>query len=93
MKKPQSVHIHEGNREKYWQMVPGDFKKIINTASFCASSVFARGKPVGLFYADCHADDGGVQAEDYAHFKKLCTDASRIISNMAGQPTWQGQGR
>ncbi|MBT5231418.1 MAG: HDOD domain-containing protein [Methylococcales bacterium] len=84
MKKSQSVHIHDANRQKYWPLVPGSFKSMVQTDSFCASSIFAKGKPIGLFYADRYQLDSDVSPEDYASFKQLCTHATKCIRNLTG---------
>lgn len=83
MKKQQSVHVTAVNREKYWPLVPGAFKTLIQTDSFCASSVFAADKPIGLFYMDRYASAITLTETDYAEFKKLCSKVSRCIKRMS----------
>ncbi len=72
MEKPQSIRIHDGNRERFWGLVPTDVKTLIKTNSFCAQSVHINGKPVGLFYADRHSHDCDLDETTYQRFRQLC---------------------
>jgi len=72
MEKPQSIRIHDGNREKFWGLVPDAIKALIKTNSFCAQSVHINGKPVGLFYADRHSQDCNLDEATYQRFRQLC---------------------
>ena len=77
--KPRSVWVNEENRAKIWPLVPGAFKKLINTDSFFAMSVFIHDKPVGLFYADRHTQDSQLDIKSYERFKRLCGMVSKGI--------------
>lgn len=77
MNKPQSLRIHDGNREKFWKLVPAEIQSLIQTNSFCAQSVHINGKPVGLFYADRHSSECGLDEITYQRFRQLCQVAVR----------------
>ena len=72
MEKPQSLRIHDGNRAKFWPLVPEEIKTLIKTNAFCAQSVHLKGKPVGLFYADRHNPECSLDEHTYEHFRQLC---------------------
>lgn len=72
MEKPQSIRLHDGNRAKFWGLVPDDIKALIKTNSFCAQSVHINGKPVGLFYADRHGEGCDLDETTYQRFRQLC---------------------
>ena len=79
MKKSQSIWLNEGNKEKYWKLVPDSLKEIINTSSFFAGSVFVDGKPIGLFYADRHIGDCYLDEASYKRFKVLIQLVGKAI--------------
>ena len=72
MEKPQSIRIHDGNRAKFWGLVPDEIQSLIKTNSFCAQSVHLNGKPVGLFYADRHSPECSLDENTYQRFRQLC---------------------
>jgi len=79
MKKSQSIWLNTGNKEKYWKLVPESLKKIINTSSFFAGSVFVDDKPIGLFYADRHIGDCQLDEASYKRFKVLVQLVGKAI--------------
>ncbi len=85
MDKPQSIRIHDGNRDKFWGLVPDDIKNLINTDSFCAQSVHINGKPVGLFYADRHSPHCDIDEATYLRFRQLCQLAVKCMAAKAGK--------
>ncbi|VAX04689.1 hypothetical protein MNBD_GAMMA20-1617 [hydrothermal vent metagenome] len=85
MEKPQSIRIHDGNREKFWGLVPNAVKTLIKTNSFCAQSVHINGKPVGLFYADRHSQDCDLDETTYQRFRQLCQLAVKGMAAKARQ--------
>ncbi|HEB92437.1 MAG TPA: HDOD domain-containing protein [Gammaproteobacteria bacterium] len=85
MEKPQSIRIHDGNREKFWGLVPSAVKTLIKTNSFCAQSVHINGKPVGLFYADRHSQDCDLDETTYQRFRQMCQLAVKGMAAKARQ--------
>jgi len=83
MSKPQSVFLQARNRAKYWHLVPEAFASLIETDVFFASSIFAKGKPIGMFYGDRHNADKALSDEDYRYFKRLCAHTSKAIQTTA----------
>jgi len=84
MKKAQSIWLHEGNKEKYWKLVPDKLKSIIITDSFFAGSVFVDEKPIGLFYADRHTEDCLLDEATYKRFKILIQLVGKAIDAQRG---------
>lgn len=87
MEKPQSIRIHDGNREKFWGLVPSAVKTLIKTNSFCAQSIHINGKPVGLFYADRHSRDCDLDETTYQRFRQLCQLAVKGMAAKARKRT------
>jgi len=79
MQKPRSVWVNDENNEKIWPLVPEAFRALIDIQEFYAMSVFAEGKPIGIFYADRQHKDIHLDINSYEKFKKLCSLVSRVI--------------
>lgn len=52
MEKPQSLWVNATNRAQFQPLLPETFQNTINCESFFLLSLFVRGKPAGLLYAD-----------------------------------------
>jgi len=83
MEKGQAICINDGNRDKFWSMVPSDFQKLIGTNSFAAMSIFLNNKPLGLIYADRHTSSCQIDPSSYNYFKKICQNLSVAIAKQA----------
>ena len=79
LQKPRSIWLSKGNRDKIWPLISGKFKELVNIEEFYAMSVFARGKPVGIFYADRHLKDIYLDARSYESFKRVCSLVSKVL--------------
>jgi len=79
MKKSQSIWLNEGNKNKFWKMIPDTFKELVGTDSFFAGSVFVEEKPVGMFYADRHILDCKLDEATYKRFKVLVQLVGKAI--------------
>ncbi len=79
LQKPRSVWVSEDNHDRIWPLVPDKFKELINTTEFYTMSVFAKGKPLGIFYADRHLADSHLDPKSYDEFKELCMIVSKAI--------------
>lgn len=77
MEKPQSLRLHDGNRAKFWPLVPSEVQALIGTNRFFAQSVHINGRPVGLFYADRHGQDCDMDEATYDKFRQLCRLATQ----------------
>ena len=82
IKKQQALLINDENRATYWQLIPPEFQKLINTNSFVVMSIFKKDKPYGLFYADRRTPTCQLDDKSYSYFKTLCTHASKILSQL-----------
>jgi len=79
LQKARSVWVSRENNEKIWPLIPESFKTLINTQEFFAMSVFVKGKPLGIFYADRHLEDSHLDQKSYEGFKTLSTLVSKAI--------------
>ncbi|GMR09089.1 MAG: hypothetical protein BMS9Abin26_2103 [Gammaproteobacteria bacterium] len=79
MTKSQSLWINDSNRERYWSMLPNEFIEMINVECFFCISIVAKGKPVGLIYADRHGSKCLLDAKSYSEFKKVCLLAAKRL--------------
>jgi HD-like signal output (HDOD) protein len=86
LEKPQAVCINDGNRNKYWQLVPADFQKLIGTDSFIAMSIFRGDQVYGLFYADRHTSACQIDNTSYAYFKTICGAISQGLNHINTNP-------
>jgi hypothetical protein len=80
MNKPQSVSLNKENAEKYLPMIPPSALEQINSSGFVSMSVFIKGKPVGLFYADNGISGPGVTRSQYDNFKAICQKTVQMIN-------------
>ncbi|MEW8026874.1 MAG: HDOD domain-containing protein [Candidatus Thiodiazotropha sp.] len=81
MNKPQAISLNKDNAEKYLPMIPQSALEQINNSGFVSMSVFIKGKPVGLFYADNGISGPGVTRRQYDNFKVICQKIVRSISS------------
>ncbi len=79
LQKPRSVWVSQENHDRIWPLVPAKFKELINTQEFYTMSVFAQGKPLGIFYADRHLEDIHLDQKSYDGFKALCSLVVKAI--------------
>ena len=84
MRKPQAIWINDTNRDRSWPLVPEAFRHTVRTYSFFAMSVFVKGRPAGLFYADRHTSECSLDAAAYEQFKRLAVLATRAIDTLTG---------
>jgi hypothetical protein len=80
MNKPQSISLNKENAEKYLPMIPPSALEQINSGGFVSMSVFIKGKPVGLFYADNGISGPGVTRSQYDNFKVICQKTVQMIN-------------
>jgi HD-like signal output (HDOD) protein len=80
MNKPQSVSLNKDNAGKYLPMIPQSALEQINSSGFVSMSVFIKGKPVGLFYADNGISGPGVTRSQYDNFKAICQKTVQMIN-------------
>ncbi len=85
MEKPQALWINDTNRVKFWPLVPRPFQRIIRSNSFLVLSVFVKGKPVGMFYADRHSEACHLDAHAYHRFKQLGMLAAQAMESVSEQ--------
>lgn len=82
LEKTQAILINDSNRDKFWPIVPAEFQKLIATNSFVAISIFIKGKPYGLFYADRHTSVCQIESQSYNYFKSVCKEATKVLETI-----------
>lgn len=85
MEKPISLWINNENRNKYWRLVPDEFKALIKTNTFYAMSVHLNSKPFGLFYADRRDPECQMDEASYKQFRQLCQLASKCLAEISAK--------
>ncbi len=81
LSKPQAVSLNRNNAEKYLPLIPPSAMEQINSSGFVTMSVFIKGKPVGLFYADNGISGPGVTRQQYDNFKVICQKTMHSIGS------------
>lgn len=69
---PQALRCQAQNRHKILPLLPKEFYKLINTDEFFIMTLCARGKALGIVYADRYGNDYGLDATDYEKLCQLC---------------------
>jgi len=82
MEKTQAVLINDSTRERFWPLVPEDFRQLIGVKNFAAMSVVLDGQPIGLFYADRHSDNCPIDEQSYQYFKTVCVRAGEVLGKL-----------
>ena len=86
--KPQSVWLHDANRENLKPFLTGDITKIIGHGDFFAMSIFLKDKPLGLLYADGRNGAGkGLDEHGYHVFKQVGGKVSQGLAQLMGAKT------
>ena len=70
LQKPQALWVREHNRAKVWHLVPPDFATLIGVNSFFVMTILARGKPVGMIYADRYDKNFDLDQQSYDLFRQ-----------------------
>jgi len=79
LQKPRSVWLSHENKDKIWPMISEKFRGLVNVEEFYAMSIFAKEKPVGIFYADRHLKDIQLDTRSYESFKRVCSLFSKVL--------------
>jgi ATP-dependent exoDNAse (exonuclease V) beta subunit len=76
LSKQQGFWLRPSNRDKFLPMIPQGVLEPIDQNGFFCMSLFIRGKPVGLIYAD---GKYALNDDSYADFKQLCAELSTTL--------------
>lgn len=80
--KPQSVWLHDANRDNLKPFLTGELTKAIGYGDFFAMSIFLKDKPLGLLYADGRG--GGLDEHGYHVFKQVGGKVSQGLAQLMG---------
>jgi HD-like signal output (HDOD) protein len=83
MEKMQGLWYRAANRATLDPLIPDFLRQQIGDGEFFAMSVFVRGKPVGLFYADRKHGSCELDEHSYEEFKQLCLRAAQGLAHLA----------
>lgn len=83
--KPQSVWLHDANRDNLKPFLTADILKAIGYGDFFAMSIFLKDKPLGLLYADGREGTGtGLDEHAYHAFKQVGGKVSQGLAQLMG---------
>ena len=85
MEKPQALWLNDKNRSKFWPLVPEGLYQITRSNAFFVMSVFVKGKPVGLFYADRHTGSCRLDPRAYHYFKQLVQQTAKTLEHLSSR--------
>ena len=83
MTKVQSVWFNAAQRDKLSLLLPQALRSKIGARDFFAMSVFVKGQPFGLIYADGGAVRAQLGEPEYGAFKNLCLAANEALARIA----------
>lgn len=83
LSKVQSVWVNASNQATLAPLIPSRISDMIGGSDgFFAMSVFVRGKPVGLFYADRRHSGCELDEHSYQDFKRLCLKVAQGLESL-----------
>lgn len=85
LEKPSAIWINDDNRNRYWQSIPGEFKVLVKVNSFCAASIHVDSKPMGIFYADRHSKDCGIDKKAFTLFRHIGQLTAKCLAARSGR--------
>lgn len=80
--RPASIWVKSTSERKIKDLIPMNFKSVIDVNEFLLMSVFVGKKPVAIFYAD-NMDSKALNDRDYYQFKFLCGAVSSALQYQA----------
>jgi HD-like signal output (HDOD) protein len=83
MGKVQSVWFSAAQRDKLAVLLPQTLRDKIGRQDFFAMSVFVKGQPFGMIYADGGAMRPQLGEREYGAFKSLCLGANQALERIA----------
>ncbi|MGQ9830659.1 MAG: HDOD domain-containing protein [Thermochromatium sp.] len=83
MTAPGALWLNANNRAELAEQVPPDVKNLTRVEEFMARSVWVKGRPVGLVYADRRSADCALDARAYRGFLNLSALAERALGRLA----------
>lgn len=81
--KPASFKVDRDNYSQVKGMLSGEVNKVLQNENFMVMSLFAKGKPIGVVYADACATEDRITDSEYAAFKKICQSTSHALDSYA----------
>ncbi len=79
MRKPQNVWLNQRTRGKLLSLIPATLSSVIDPKGFFASSLFVRGKPVAMIYADKKNGEGELEEAAYRRFRLVCEKTAKSM--------------
>ncbi len=79
MNKPQNIWLNNRTRPKLLPLVPPTLQHVIDPEGFFASSLFVRGKAVGMIYADKRNGQGALEEQAYRRFRLVCEKTAKAM--------------
>ncbi len=80
--KPASLWVRGSTNQRVLDLIPSNFKQVIEVDEYFLMSVFVGKKAVAIFYADQHLE-GGLNEWQYKYFKFLCGAVTHALNHQA----------
>ncbi len=81
MKKPQSFWLNSKNKDKYYPLINDTLQPAVSEHGFFLTSIFVKGKPVGIIYADSQKM-GGLTSTRFKEFKIVAQRLTNKLANL-----------
>ncbi len=85
--KPLGAWISQTNAAKLRSSIPASLTNASQAHYFFVQSIFAKGKPVVIIYADSGARGADFSEEDYKYFKVLCRALGHCVEQFTDRKT------
>ncbi len=83
--KPTAIWVNAGNRARLGSLLTEHVRRVLRAEEFVAYSVFIRGRPVGLCYADRAPSRRPILHAEYEEFKRQCQLVSERLAGLLGK--------
>ncbi len=82
VEKPQHLWLGPANRDKLAPLIGAGMRRVLDVGEFFASSIFVRGKLLGVCYADNFESTEGLDEYHYHQFKEWCTSMAKRLGEI-----------
>lgn len=84
LEKPQALRCQDDNRQKVTALLPTEFYRLMDTDQFFLMTICAKGRALGIVYADRYGNDYGLDQTDYEKLCQLCRLLAKGFERLGG---------
>lgn len=84
LNEPSALWLNEDNQGDLMPKIPTALSELIGDTHFFVMSLWVKGRPVGLVYADRRSESCRLDARSYASFLRLVSQASQCLERLEG---------